>query len=1308
MPEPQTKHRPISATLELDSGVLLSGSLSSKARGTWLLRDVRLLSGPAEGGRLSLKPGASAHLATANGRAPGSLTVRIADATETSITLREIDESEGEADAAGAAPGAPVPLTAATAEYTAVLCEFQEQAQRGLGELLQPFLKGLGDHLFDLSAAGKAKGSEQNVYYEAVVHLRRHGSHIIQRILQQVQALYADLTPEQGDDEWGGHVVSFEELDVVDVREFESSLAIDRMMKRGEEMYGRRTEALLLRLSTLIDEDPLSVRLPIHLRQLTRAIRDVLSREPFAPAVLPQIMQYFAVDFVYPLGEYYDGLNALLAERGIRPDLEEQLASYGSILKKRGPRPKRPAQRKEPKRDKPALGQAAGENKGAEQGGLQIRAEHLPALEALLADLDQRTAPGAMYRSMVNALNFRREVEGQAPAGAADLPLAGTWEGTTVRADEVDPQSLADARIIAQALGAIQRDSRVREDVQRSDSLRAYLAQHREQLGQLRDTSGLTAESLNQLDLVDNLFGTIRSQLDVTSELKPALGNLQIPLAKLALLDPRFFLDRRHAARSVVDKLTHLAASANFPNKALENRINDIVEEIVSDYENDSGVFDTALEKLERLGKQQERALARNIERVVRTQEGQERLRKARAAVDRTLSHRVRGPAAPRVLLDLVDSGWRDLLVLTHVKQGPGSETWKEQVNTLDLLDLWLRELHEGDLDDETRMERALEAETLIDLIEQEITSALPTQVAHQAVMAELREILAGDREVDVADVAQRLKGSQPDAAEVRARVEDLPRLRRWVKRVEELEKGSWLTYRGKDGHKHRMQLAWINEARDRYIFVNERGQKVAELSAIQLARQLSRGVQPPAPADKLSVVDQSLYETLEHAQKTLSFARNHDSLTRLINRDTFLEQMQRALRHAQLKDTRHAVLYIDIDQFNLANEVYDRVTGDQILLEFARLLAQLHGKKSSSARLQGDQFAVLLLDRSLEQALKSAEKIRGDIEGSSLEVDGQKVSFTVSIGVAPILGHSPDVEQLLEAARGAMLRAKERGRNCVVPYEEDQALVGEHIEERARTRQDLEDALATERFVLRAQPIMQTSVADESEVSLHYELLLGLRNRDGSLSSPQEFIESAEKYGFMTLVDRWVVKQAFNWISGLMDEQKVIPNLAINLSGTSVTEDSFMEYLLEQISEYGVGTSRICFEITETGTISNLVKAADFVRTFRNIGCKFSIDDFGTGLASHNYLRELPVDYVKIDGTFVKGIHENRNDYAMARSINDLAHFLGQETIAESVENEQIIEKLREISVDYLQGWGIARPKLLEEVAEDLSVVDK
>jgi diguanylate cyclase (GGDEF)-like protein len=400
-------------------------------------------------------------------------------------------------------------------------------------------------------------------------------------------------------------------------------------------------------------------------------------------------------------------------------------------------------------------------------------------------------------------------------------------------------------------------------------------------------------------------------------------------------------------------------------------------------------------------------------------------------------------------------------------------------------------------------------------------------------------------------------------------------------------------------------------------------------------------------------------------------------------------------------------MLYINIDQFNLVNEVYDKVSGDQVLLEFARLLGQLHSKKTSSARLGGDEFGVLLLDRSSDAAAEFADRIRNDIAKSSVEVDGESVTFTVSIGISEVLPFSKGVDEILRHARSAMRLAKDQGRDQVVVYEEDQEELLAQKREHDETRKELEQALSTDSFVLRAQPIVQTVIGSE-ELTEHFELLLGLKNDEGELDSPEDFISSAERYGFMSSVDRWVVKEAFAWISGLNDAQKVVPNVAINLSGNSITDDQFMDFLLEQISEFGVGTSRLCFEITETGTISNLVKAADFVRTLRNIGCKFSIDDFGTGLASHNYLRELPVDYVKIDGTFITDINNNRNDLAMARSINDLAHFLGQQTIAESVENDLIIEQLQQIGVDFLQGWGIGMPKLLSEVTEELASVEK
>ena len=1323
MPNAPAQPGKLPATLLLDDAVCLAGQLSSLLDGRLQFDGAQILDRPDSTDPINVEQGAVATLSISGaGRAQRPLEearVKISRQNQDSITLEfapadtEVATRYRKAIAGGIAaepePPPQLAIVAATAEYTALLNTLRMQSLEELSAALTPFFADLTDYMLDLSSRIRQLDSGKNFHYDASVTLGRRSATIVRRILQHVTDYFHELTPEASDDHlWLYTIGSTDELDLIDLEEFEDFLAIERMVTLGEDLHKVALEALTLRLAALIDADPNRVRLPIHVRQLSRAFQQALIAEDIPQSVLSHIFDYFAKTFIRQLSGYYEPLNALLSKQGVHPNIETEIQNKGTLLKRRpqsrNPGPKIPEARLQTKLEVPSDAIAPLNSIISELSQLQQQFGERPG--GTLGGVN----PVSLYRSVVDALNFKREAEGLADGDALvrGIAMSGTWEGATVASTALDSSKLADAQSIARVLSALQRNAQAREDVQQSDSLRAYLASNKDHIGGLQGSSGLTTDSLNQLDMVDNLFGTIKSQLDVSSDLKPALGNLQIPLAKLALLDPRFFVDHSHNARAVVDKLSRLAASANFPNKALEGRINNIVDDIIGDYENDDSVFETALGKIEKLVTQQERALARNIERVVRTQEGQQKLADARRAVGNLIGARIRPPAAPKVLQDLIDSGWRDLLVLTHVRDGTESPAWEEQVRTLDLLCLWLDERQEGEIDDDLNIQRSMEAEPFIDLIGQQISSALPTNIAHEEVLNELRGVLAGTIEVESVSVRQDQANLETGPAEVRARIEDLPRLRRWVNRVEQLEKDSWLTYRDKHGGKKRMQLAWTSPMRDRYIFVNERGQKVADLSAIKLARQLSQGVQPPAPADRLSVVDQSMYHTLEHVQKSLSFARNHDSLTKLINRETFNDQMKRALRHSQLKHAQHALLYLNIDQFKLVNEVYDRISGDQVLLEFARLLAQLHGKKSSSARIDADEFAVLLLDRTTDQAMEVAEQIRSDIASSSMDIEGENVSFTVSIGVAAILEHSPDLEGVIDAARSAMLHAKNQGRNQVVQFEEEQSRVTDYKLEKTRTRQDLESALASERFMLRAQPIVQTTVGDRSNTKLHYELLLGLANKDGSVSSPLEFIQSAERYGFMTLVDRWVVREAFTWISQLMDEQKVVPHLAINLSGESVTDNGFMEYLLEQISEFGVGTSRLCFEITETGTISNLVKAADFVRTFRSIGCKFSIDDFGTGLASHNYLRELPVDYVKIDGSFITGIDKNRSDYAMARSINDLAHFLGQETIAESVENDSIIVKLEEMGVDYLQGWGVGRPKPLVEVTADLSNLEK
>ncbi len=1339
MPEVQAFTVSQAATLELEQSAHLSGTVSQWREAGLDLSSVKVLRGSQTSGKISLVAGTPGTLQFEGlfddeGALP-PLEVSVRNAAGTTLQLEFMagqqaivdrisralgfDTSDDTGDDTAPEPP-PLPKTGRGVDQNA-LDYLRESADKELGTRYRQFLVKLTDHLFDLSnIEGTASG--YNRHYEVMNLVKRGSDDIAAHFLRLIDEGFDRLLQQDPNRNDSDATDADTDLNLVDLNEFEDHLAIAKIIKTGENLHGPALECLTLRLAEIVDQPPELVRLPIHVAPICRAMRDSLSSLEIATDIVVEVQDLFVEAILRELGDYYEQENRTLKKLGFAPNVEEEIKRHGSILKRRKEEPKRkppsepPADTNEPTTEAPQETTAPATETAAPASGSATGAPATTAAPAAGGGAPGGSLnPDSLYQSVIDALNFRREAESlqargvplDESTGAAASGFSGE-EGSTATAAADTNTNPADAAAIAQALNALQRDQQARASLNTQGSLREYLAKNQASMSGLEGTTGLAADTLNQIDLVDNLFGSIQSQLDVTAELRPALGDLQIPLARLALLEPQFFLNRDHPARGVIDALALLSNSANYPNKALENRVQGIVDDIVTNYDSDSDIFDRALQQVDRLVNQQERALARNVERVVKTEDGQQRLQKAQLAVNRIVRTRIRPPAAPTVLVDLIESGWRDLLVLTHIKQGPESKGWKDQVKSLDLLSLWLIEQQKGDLDEEILVQRQLEAEPFIDMLQQQISSALPTNVAHVEVLQTLRDVLAGRLPIATTRISDTEGAPQPKPEEIRAKIDTLPRLRRWVRRVEQLELGTWLNYKNREGHKRRMQLAWVSEEKDRYIFVNERGQKNADLTSVQLARQLSKGVRPPPPSDQMSLVDQSMYTTLEHVQKSLSFANNHDSLTKLINRETFESQVDRALLHAQRRQSQHALMFLDIDQFELVNDVYDTSTGDLVLTEFARLLAQLHGKKTSSARLQDDEFGVLMLDRDPEQAVAAADRIRSDINASSVDVDGEKILFSVSIGVAPILPHSPPVPDLLEHAETAMRLAKSAGRNSVALFTEDQREIEEQKRQQAATIAELEHTIETDRFILRAQPIVQTSVDDGAPVANHFEILLGLKNSDGTLSSPQEFILAAERYGYMTQVDRWVVRETFSWISHLMDAQKEVPYLSINISGNSVTDDAFMEFLLEQISDWGVGTSKLCFEITETGTITNLVKAADFVRAFRNIGCRFSLDDFGTGLASHNYLRELPVDYVKIDGTFITNISENRNDYAMARSINDLAHFLGQKTIAESVENEAIRDVLKEIGVDYLQGWGVGKPRPLDEITEELSSLEK
>ena len=423
---------------------------------------------------------------------------------------------------------------------------------------------------------------------------------------------------------------------------------------------------------------------------------------------------------------------------------------------------------------------------------------------------------------------------------------------------------------------------------------------------------------------------------------------------------------------------------------------------------------------------------------------------------------------------------------------------------------------------------------------------------------------------------------------------------------------------------------------------------------------------------------------------RRLSYHASHDILTGLVNRREFENRLERALKSARARETSYALLYLDLDQFKIVNDSCGHSAGDALLGQLGALLKSKIRWRDTLARLGGDEFGVLLESCSLEEAMNTAETLRIAIGEYKFVWEERNFRLGVSIGVVPITADNEDVAALLSAADSACAAAKEAGRNRIHSFQEnDIDLMRRRREMQWAAR--INNALEENRFELFRQTIQPLQA---EEKGAHYEILLRMRDENGGIISPGLFIEAAERYGITPSIDRWVIRSAFRWLVSEADERERLALCSINLSGQSLGDEKFLPFVIDQFQMSGIDATKICFEITETAAIASYSQANRFINALKELGCMFALDDFGTGLSSFGYLKHFPVDFLKIDGSFVKEILHDPIDREMVRSINEIGHLTGKKTIAEFAENEEIITMLRGMGIDYAQGYGVSEPK--------------
>ncbi|QKT04001.1 EAL domain-containing protein [Ectothiorhodospiraceae bacterium 2226] len=429
-----------------------------------------------------------------------------------------------------------------------------------------------------------------------------------------------------------------------------------------------------------------------------------------------------------------------------------------------------------------------------------------------------------------------------------------------------------------------------------------------------------------------------------------------------------------------------------------------------------------------------------------------------------------------------------------------------------------------------------------------------------------------------------------------------------------------------------------------------------------------------------------------EELARQLTWAATHDALTGLANRRQFDARLRELLAQARQEGEQHAVLYFDLDRFKLINDSCGHAAGDELLRALTKRLQESLRADDMLARLGGDEFGLLLEHCPLARAKEIAETCRQVIADYRFVWRDKVLEVGVSIGVVPLLPDSESPAAIMSAADAACYLAKDLGRNrvYVTSDENDVALVRRRGEMRWVER--IGHALRGDGFCLYYQAI--APIAERAGQRCHYEVLLRMRDGDGSLIPPLAFLPAAERYNLMPAVDRWVIRATLAHLRAHRDPGL---HLAINLSGQSLTDDRLLTFIYDEIEAAGVAPEQLCFEITETAAIANFERALELIRGLRARGCRFALDDFGSGMSSFGYLRELEVDYLKIDGSFVRDMLTDPVDHAIVEGIIRIGRIMNIGTIAEYVEDERVLLRLRELGADFAQGYGIHRPQRLD-----------
>ena len=1095
---------------------------------------------------------------------------------------------------------------------------------------------------------------------------------------------------------------SVNQLSLIEKNEFEDWLMFKVMVTKAETQY----RGLLLQLKMRLDKvgivNHLGYQNPLGPALMVYAFRDVVTQFNFPAVADKTVFRTFEATVVKNLEDLYQGLNQILIRQNVLPDLD--LSKYLSDRKKNEEQPETKSVEEKAKPDdssslhatlaekvsakldqgvhvapstvtngKPSTkpsdlkGQGASLKPSPETQNVQsLEPPFQPKGRLNSDDLSQfrahQRAAQSAYSTINNLFSMldknRKNKEGGLAEVEAKNENAPKWSHDEVQSGLKDMQSTPSHESSVEVPPLIRR---LKEKLESRTGSKKALSKDQE----------------GAVDVVDRFFVSMKTSQKLTEVTKSQLTKLEVPVLKVFMRNKEFFEDIDSPVRAVLNRVAQLGIKGGRPNPANQKKIEGIIHRISNEFEQDTAVFDEVLGELDELVDRQNLLYRRNVERVAAAAEGSQKVVHAKKAVARQIEKRIAGRKVPKAVVSLINGGWQDLLSLTYIRQGEQSQAWQDYLGVLDSL------LAYGE--DPTLN---INLTDLLKIIQEGLSSISSNHMPSGHIRDELKRFLVGSKEAKAEMIEMPAEQAMDEQADVSLLTESRHRgMQRWVLRAQKLELGDWLKYIKDPDNPQYMRLVWVGKGFSKFVFVNHQGMKVVELDLMTVAGYLQKEIAILEKDYEVPIVDESLDNMVKQVYNQLSFATTHDELTGLVNRKEFERNIESLL--GQGNEVECSLLYLDLRQFRIINDSAGYEAGDQILKDVSKLLLDYAPKEAVVARLGGNEFAVLVRHSSIDGLAKQYVR---QINEYQFKWDDKSYQLAVCIGIASASEVASNTDKLLKVAEEACRKAKLRGPNKVDHYVADESNLSQQAQIKAKVAgfSNLND----ERTLLRCQKIIP--LQSETRVKTHYEILLSVYDDRGHLIPAYEFVRTAEKYNRMQAVDRWVVGHMLDWMTQHKAALDAMGGISINLSGHSLNDEELLEFIYHRLSEHDAPIEKLWFEITEAAAISNIHSVAEFMNELKEIGCHFCLGNFGAGMSSYHFLKELPVDMIKIDGTFIKNLTTDDGDRAMVRSMTEMVHFMGKELVATQVEDMQCLDLLTSLGVDYAQGYVIEKPRLI------------